>query len=137
MTNMVETHVRFKPDAYEAIKEIANENNISVANLVRMAVEMNLSKYLSSIQYIDSVQGDKISQQINILSQETVKIKNEINRIGVNINQCVKAMHYSDILEKVQTKMQVEEMQKQLLSLMKQYDAIVEKEGDALWHIQR
>ena len=82
--------VRFTPDAWEAIRDIASSNCISQAELVRMAVSGNLGRYLGTIRVIDQDQADELKDEIARLFTVMSEIKGEINKIGVNYNQVVK-----------------------------------------------
>ena len=82
--------VRFTPDAWEAIRDIARSNCISQAELVRMAVSGNLGRYLGTIRVIDQAQADELKDEIARLFTVMSEIKGEINKIGVNYNQVVK-----------------------------------------------
>lgn len=82
--------VRFTQDAYDAIRDVADDNGISKAELVRMALAENLSEYLGDIRIIDKQQGAEIKGQITALFDTVSEVKNELHRIGVNFNQEVK-----------------------------------------------
>lgn len=82
--------VRFTQDAYDAIRDVADDNSISKAELVRMALAGNLSEYLGDIRIIDKQQGAEIKGQITALFDTVSEVKNELHRIGVNFNQEVK-----------------------------------------------
>lgn len=79
--------VRFTQDAYDAIRDVADDNSISKAELVRMALAGNLNEYLGDIRIIDKRQGAEIKGQITALFDVVSEIKNELHRIGVNYNQ--------------------------------------------------
>ena len=85
--------VRFTKDAWEAIRDIADENRMSQAEIVRMAVAGNLARYLGDIRYIDPEQGKKIRSCVKELVDTVSKIMIELNRIGVNYNQAVRALN--------------------------------------------
>lgn len=82
--------VRFTQDAWQAIRDIAAENHVSMAELVRMSVSGNLYRYLGDIRIIDEVQADEIKRVIISLFGVMSKIENELHRIGVNYNQEVR-----------------------------------------------
>lgn len=149
MTNMVETHVRFKPESYELIKQLADAQHMSVANLIRSLVEANMSKYMSSVRYVDKEQGDEILQAVNTLINETVRTRNELNRIGVNINQHVKNCYgyrsSTKIIDYAQTLQQmsmqsdknaVPEELKQVAQIIADFSATVQKESEELCRIR-
>ena len=85
--------VRFTQDAYDAIADMSFDNCVSKAELVRMAVAGNLSRYLGDIRIIDKQQGAEIKQQITALFDTVSRTENELHRIGVNFNQLVRLKH--------------------------------------------
>lgn len=87
---LVPLTVRFTPDAWDAIRDIAHSNGVSQAELVRMAVSGNLGRYLGTIRIIDQKQADELKDEIMKLFSVISEIKSEINKIGVNYNQVVK-----------------------------------------------
>lgn len=82
--------LRFPPEHYEAIKDIAAEHNMSAAAVVRCAVYGQLARYYSGLRYIDMRQGKEIHQQLMALSNAMSQIAFELRRVGVNYNQEVK-----------------------------------------------
>lgn len=56
-TRLVRTEVRFTAEANEALDEIAKENGISKAQLIRYIVDNRMVDYLGAIRYIDSETG--------------------------------------------------------------------------------
>lgn len=82
--------VRFTPAAWQAIREMAEEEGVSQAELVRIAVAGNLNRYLGTIRYVDSDQGEEIKVLASRLMTEIANIGKELNRIGVNYNQEVR-----------------------------------------------
>lgn len=82
--------VRFSQGAYDAIRDMANDNCISKAELVRIAVAGNLGQYLSTIKIIDPRQAEELKTEIVKLFAAISEIYNELNKIGVNYNQVVK-----------------------------------------------
>ena len=83
--------VRFKEGAWEVIREIAEESGTSQAEVVRMAVAGNMAKYLGDVRYVDREQAEEIKRLVIGLMDVTSAVKAELNRIGVNYNQEVKA----------------------------------------------
>ena len=82
--------VRFTQDVYDAIADMSYENCISQAELVRMAVAGNLSRYLGDIRIIDKQQGAEIKEQVTAIFDAVSRVENELHRIGVNFNQAVR-----------------------------------------------
>lgn len=79
--------VRFTAEAWEAIRDTAAENGVSMAELVRMAVAGNLSRYLGDIRIIDQQQAAAIKKAITALCDTVSRIETELHRIGINYNQ--------------------------------------------------
>lgn len=89
---MVATNIRFDRDSYKQIKEVSEEYHISMARLVRLSVRRNLTKFLSSVRFLDKQQGAEVIRSVNELTNATLSVKNELNRIGVNLNQRIRLM---------------------------------------------
>ena len=85
--------VRFTEDAWEAIRDIAESNRLSQAEVVRMAVAGNLSRYLGDIKFVDPKQGEQIRSYVVDLVDTVSAIRVELNRIGVNYNQEVRVLN--------------------------------------------
>ena len=85
--------VRFTRSAWEAIRDIAAENGVSQAELVRMAVAGNLSAYLGTVRILDREQAADVKSAILSLLGMLSKIENELHRLGVNYNQQVRLMN--------------------------------------------
>ena len=82
--------VRFGPDAWQAIRDLAADNNISQAELIRTTVAWKLHQYLGDVKIIDQQQATEIKAQIANLFTVISEVRNELNRIGVNYNQEVR-----------------------------------------------
>ena len=85
--------VRFTEDAWEAIRDIAESNGLSQAEVVRMATTGNLSRYLGDIRFVDQEQGEQIRSGVVDLVDTVSAIRVELNRIGVNYNQEVRVLN--------------------------------------------
>ena len=85
--------VRFTEDAWEAIRDIAESNGLSQAEVVRMAMAGNLSRYLGDIKFVDPKQGEQIRRCVASLVDIVSAIRIELNRIGVNYNQEVRVLN--------------------------------------------
>lgn len=82
--------VRLPLNIKEKIESLAKSGNCSTAEIVRRAVDGNLNKYLSGVQYVDKEQGEAIKKAILNACTELSGIKTELHRIGVNYNQEVR-----------------------------------------------
>lgn len=85
--NMVRMSVSLPSETYNSLVGLAREYNVSMAFVIRLAVEKRLSDYLGGIRYIDREQADKIHTAAMEILDETRLILNNIRRIGVNYNQ--------------------------------------------------
>ena len=85
--------VRFTEEAWEAIRDIADSNRLSQAEVVRMAVAGNLSRYLGDIKFVDPKQGEQMRSCVVGLVDIASAIRVELNRIGVNYNQEVRVLN--------------------------------------------
>ena len=70
------------------IRDMADEYGVSFSEVLRLAIDGHLEQYLGQVQYMDAEQGKKIRQQCAVLGTQMQSIRKELNRIGVNINQC-------------------------------------------------
>ena len=155
--NMVPITIRLTPEAYNAIKQIATDNHLSMAQTLRYAIDRNMEDYLSRIRYLDTEQGREIEKQITTLFDEVSRIKYELRRIGINYNQEIKL---KQIREKYQARMknsvfdmklklaeQQAKEEKQLMQemhgldidelnrLMDRFEAISEQVSKTLWAV--
>jgi squalene cyclase len=87
---LIPVTVRLAPEIYDVISGIADRNDISKAEAVRLAVDNRLLDYVGKVQYVYPEQGKEIRLLLGALATEMQKIRMEINRIGVNYNQEMK-----------------------------------------------
>lgn len=85
--NMVRMSVSLPSETYNSLVGLAREYNVSMAFVIRLAVEKRLSDYLGGIRYIDREQADKIHTAAMEILDEIRLILNNIRRIGINYNQ--------------------------------------------------
>lgn len=153
----VDTHIRFKRDEYQLIKDVAHDNNVKISPLVRHATGRNLAKYLSSIHYLDEKQGAEIMRVLNELNTATQQVRIELKRIGINIDQQTKVIHdkkremdslsglsYDEVLIKQRLMKEVAECealslknQEESRIVIAEYDRVLSEVGEQLWHIQK
>lgn len=134
-TKLVRTEVRFTAEANEALDEIAKENGISKAQLIRYIVDNRMVDYLGAIRYIDPEQGEEIQAEIQELMNALTAVKTELHRIGVNYNQEIK--NQNEILKKGgMIAASGSALNPALLdNAIRQVDVSMKKAGDALWRI--
>lgn len=131
---LVRTEVRFTAEANEALDEIAKENNISKAQLIRYIVDNRMVDYLGSIKFIDPEQGDDIQRKVMKLMSDIADVKTELRRIGVNYNQEIKTMNElkkRGIEPAVTGRLDVDAVEK----LIEKWDDSMRETGGALWLI--
>ena len=149
--------IRFTEPVYDAIDTLANEFDVSMATVVRLALDNNLAKYLGDVKYINKQQGDEINAKISNATDEFRDIATQLRRIGINYNQELKMKHieakdYSDFANDNMSDSDIEkralEFQKNVMdnmksfdkneleNLMTRYEKATESLGEALWHIR-
>lgn len=154
MNKMIETHVRFDDESYKVIKQIAKENNMRIAEVVRLCVQGQLEENIKKVRtvYVKAEQGEavlrkqeKLIATINSLTEETLAIKTQLIRIGTNFNQAVakmkpwekdKTLTGFDI-QNMLVDMHMQSFFDELERLMSRYEDIVRKESTILWDIQK
>ena len=67
--------VRFKAAAWNVIREISEETDVSQAEVVRMAVAGNMARYLGDVRYIDQEQAKEIKRLIIELPDVTSAVQ--------------------------------------------------------------
>lgn len=135
---LVPITVRFTADAMDVIQQIAEANKMSKAELVRMAVDDRLIKYLESVVFIDEDQGEKVRKELYELGTVLGEIKLELNRIGVNINQQTRIKNmqykYGGAVAKAGEKNNLA-FSGEMNIIMKRFEDAAKRVGDALCHI--
>ena len=127
--------VRFKEGAWDVIREIAEESGVSQAEVVRMAVAGNMAKYLGEVRYIDQAQAKEIKALIIELLDVTSAVRTELNRIGVNYNQEVKAANASAKYGGKTGAGAAAFPARELDGLMRMYDQATQRFGEKLYGI--
>lgn len=144
--------VRFTAEAWEAIRDTAAENGVSMAELVRMAVAGNLSRYLGDIRIVDKRQAAEIKKAIAALCDTVSRTEIELHRIGKNFNQQVRLMEiqrkYGDLkyaswdtrLRKIEEERAVMEdsanlSKEELETLISRYEQATKQVGELLCRI--
>ena len=135
---LVPITVRFTADAMGVIDEVAKANRMSKAELVRMAVDDRLIRYLKWAIFINEAQGEEIRKELYELGTILAEMKNELHRIGVNINQQTKTVNtqykYGGTAGKMTEKNNLE-FSVSLESIMRRFERAAKKAGDAICHI--
>lgn len=160
--NLVKISARISQKIDTVIRDMADEYGVSFSEVVRLAIDGHLEQYLGQVQYMDAEQGKKIRQQCAVLGTHMQAVRNELNRIGVNINQIAKwtnieaeivqlkhdmagknAKERMEIASRVKYLQQVQMELKtsgfnctSLEQCVERYEKASEEVSKALWHIQ-
>lgn len=85
--------IRFTPDAWQALRDVARQEGVSVAEVARLAITGKLGDYFGTVKCLDRAQAEEIRRQIAALGDAVSQIGIELNRIGINYNQEVRALN--------------------------------------------
>ncbi len=85
--NTVRMSVSMSTDTYNAASKLAAEFNVSIASIIRLAIEKRLNDYLSNVRYIDHDLAEKICNTAEEIADNSRLILSNIRRIGINYNQ--------------------------------------------------
>lgn len=87
--NLVKISARINQKIDDVMREMAKEYGVSFSEVVRLAIDGHLEQYFGNVQYMDAEQGREIRMRCALLGTEMQHIRNELNKIGVNVNQIV------------------------------------------------
>lgn len=90
---LVPVTIRFSPDAWQALRDIAQQEGTSIVEIARLAIAGKLGDYYGTLKCLDRAQAGEIRKQVAELSNEVSNVGMELNRIGVNYNQEVRALN--------------------------------------------
>lgn len=85
--------VRMDADDAAALAALAAEHGETISSIIRLATKTSLEKYLGKVRYIDKNQGIRINNNIVSLGNALVSLRDELRKIGVNLNQTVRAIN--------------------------------------------
>lgn len=162
LIRLVKISARINEKVDEVMKDMAKEFDVPFSQVVRLAIDGHLEKYLGTVRYIDGDQGEYMKRATALIANELQGIKTALNRLGVNVNQIAKWNNIDrriSLLEKqLQTanpseqryiNMRLQEMHRAqaacnwsyftLFSVekyMEQLDNASERIGKELWHTQ-
>lgn len=147
--------VRFSRETAETMREIATDNSVSYASIVRYAALGGLEKYLGNIKYIDKEHAQVINENICTVANLVQECSHELKKIGVNYNQQVKHQHIKeksytsnmsssytldDIIDRANEKKKNEELTHEMINqvndIVSRFEIAAGKLGESLWHIQ-
>ena len=159
---LVKISARINEKVDEVMKDMAQEFGVPFSQVVRLAIDGHLEKYLGTVRYIDGDQGENIQRTMAIIANELQGIRNGLNKIGVNVNQVAKWNNLERQIErlnaeyKTATPVRKKEIQERLMYLTRvqksvnwnyfslfavekyldRFDAVAERVGEQLWHTQ-
>ncbi|MDO5690812.1 MAG: hypothetical protein Q4G61_11235 [Tissierellia bacterium] len=160
---LVPCTVRFSREADSVFRTLADEYNVSKAEIIRLAASGGLAKYLGNLKYIDRKQAVAINQNISELANANYAIAEQLRRIGVNYNQQIKLRNIqrkrdelkartgydlNSISAKMSHEKKLDEEEQDilndatlldrdtLLSLMNQFEEASRKVSEILWRIR-
>lgn len=162
LIRLVKISARINEKVDEVMKDMAKEFDVPFSQVVRLAIDGHLEKYLGTVRYIDGDQGEYMKRATALIANELQGIRTALNRLGVNVNQIAKWNNIDrriSLLEKqLQTanpseqryiNMRLQEMHRAqaacnwsyftLFSVekyMEQLDSASERIGKELWHTQ-
>lgn len=85
--------LRLSTELRNRIDRLAKQFGLTLSATCRLAIERNLADYFGNILFIDDETAKEIDRRIIAIFNELQAIKNEANRIGVNINQRTKQLN--------------------------------------------
>ena len=85
--------LRFTPDAWQALRDVARQEGVSVAEVARLAITGKLGDYFGTVKCLDRAQAGKIREEVAELGNAVSRIGIELNRIGINYNQEIRALN--------------------------------------------
>ncbi len=159
---LVKISARINEKVDEVMKDMAKEFDVPFSQVVRLAIDGHLEKYLGTVRYIDGDQGEYMKRATALIANELQGIKTALNKLGVNVNQLAKWNNIDrriSLLEKqLQTanpseqryiNMRLQELHRAQVACnwsyftlfsvekyMEQLDNASERIGKELWHTQ-
>ena len=89
--------IRLSQDEAQALSDIADEYHMTLSEVIRSATSGELDRYLGGVKYVDKEQGRAINNNIIILGNMMMDVRDQLRRIGVNINQIARRVNAGDI----------------------------------------
>lgn len=91
----------------DALDELASEYDMTPSQVFRLLVSHNLEKVMGRRLYVEREQGEQILKTVREAGDTLNGLRYEINKIGVNYNQDVKARNakrkYDELTRRIQT----------------------------------
>lgn len=90
LIRLVKISARINEKVDEVMKDMAKEFDVPFSQVVRLAIDGHLEKYLGTVRYIDGDQGEYMKRATVLIANELQGIKTALNKLGVNVNQLAK-----------------------------------------------
>ena len=90
LIRLVKISARINEKVDEVMKDMAKEFDVPFSQVVRLAIDGHLEKYLGTVRYIDGDQGEYMNRATALIANELQGIKTAMNKLGVNVNQLAK-----------------------------------------------
>ena len=90
LIKLVKISARINEKVDEVMKDMAKEFDVPFSQVVRLAIDGHLEKYLGTVRYIDGDQGEYMKRATALIANELQGIKTAMNKLGVNVNQLAK-----------------------------------------------
>ena len=90
LIKLVKISARINEKVDEVMKDMAKEFDVPFSQVVRLAIDGHLEKYLGTVRYIDGDQGEYMKRATALIANELQRIKTALNKLGVNVNQIAK-----------------------------------------------
>lgn len=90
LIRLVKISARINEKVDEVMKDMAKEFDVPFSQVVRLAIDGHLEKYLGTVRYIDGDQGEYMKRVTALIANELQGIKTAMNKLGVNVNQLAK-----------------------------------------------
>ena len=90
LIRLVKISARINEKVDEVMKDMAKEFDVPFSQVVRLAIDGHLEKYLGTVRYIDGDQGEYMKRATALIANELQGIKTALNKLGVNVNQIAK-----------------------------------------------
>lgn len=90
LIKLVKISARINEKVDEVMKDMAKEFDVPFSQVVRLAIDGHLEKYLGTVRYIDGDQSEYMKRATALIANELQGIKTALNKLGVNVNQIAK-----------------------------------------------
>ena len=90
LIRLVKISARINEKVDEVMKDMAKEFDVPFSQVVRLAIDGHLEKYLGTVRYIDGDQGEYMKRATALIANELQGIKTAMNKLGVNVKQLAK-----------------------------------------------